>query len=280
MNCKIVDVATTSELNPANITFPDNVQFTYTDVIDLVIDGITVNINDLVLVKNQSDETLNGVYEIISKQTIGSNIIYVFKRPNNCLYMQIGDYVFITSGTTNENSTFILSISDEILTIGESNLSFLPITPVGGGGGGGNFSCVVIPVLGIVSTGSLRYFTFGTPVDLVGSKASTITINPAAFGQTIESTDDIFRVDVQLCLQYSSQPGGNPRRTFLNITVNGVTVNACAQGVPSSTNNWRSTRLLSWFGINSGQTIAPVLNTNAVGPTTLNSGNIFLIFQS
>lgn len=134
MTCKLVDVATTTELDPGKITYPNieirNIQFTYTDTVDLTIDSIIVNVGDLVLLKNQSDATVNGIYEIISKQTVGADIIYVFRRPNDCLFMKIGDYVFTQLGTLNRCVAFILSITDEVLTIGVSDLTFNPVKPI------------------------------------------------------------------------------------------------------------------------------------------------------
>ena len=52
-NCKLVNIATTTKLDPNKITFPNveimNIQFRYIDIVDLVIDGVNIAVGNLVI---------------------------------------------------------------------------------------------------------------------------------------------------------------------------------------------------------------------------------------
>lgn len=213
----------------------------------------------------------NGVNPVVAKKSEFSETVNPTVNDDESLGYDIG-------------SRWINTVLDKEFVCLDNTLSaavWIETTQSGGGGGGGSLSCVAVPVIGLVPSGSLRYCQFASPVDLVGSKASTVTVSSGTpLGDQIVSTDAIFRVDVQLGLQYSSQPGGNPRRTFVNIDVNGSTVNSNAAGVPASTNNWRSERTLSWFGLSGSDVLQIIVNTNTIGTTTLNNGIIFLTFQT
>lgn len=129
------DVATTLEL--INISFPDPeisyLKFIYTNTIPLVIDGKVITINDRVLLKNQTNNINNGVYECVSINIIGPNIEYLFCRTNDSLYLNDCSYVFINQGIMNKDIPFVYTYNTGILTIGVSGLTFTGVKSTNGG---------------------------------------------------------------------------------------------------------------------------------------------------
>ncbi len=82
------------------------------------IDGVAVVNDNRVLVKNQTDATENGIYVVEDASSWNrSSDADEDSEVNN------GMCVFITSGTINVNTTFILSTADDI-TLGTTELTF------------------------------------------------------------------------------------------------------------------------------------------------------------
>lgn len=73
----------------------------------LVIDGVTVALNDRVLVKNQTTQTQNGVYYVSTEGTTGvSAVLTRATDEDNHIAGQIvaGDFVFVDQGTAQANT--------------------------------------------------------------------------------------------------------------------------------------------------------------------------------
>lgn len=100
------------------------------------IDGVTLEVNDRVLVKNQSDPTQNGIYIIESLGT-GTNGTWV--RADDCNlsdnYLP-GSQVFVLSGTTNEHKTFYATTLGTY-DIGTTEITWEEVVVSGDGGGTG-----------------------------------------------------------------------------------------------------------------------------------------------
>lgn len=130
-----VNVATTTEL--LNITFPDPnisyLKFAYINTTSLIIDGKLIVLNDTVLLKDQTNKVNNGIYECVSINIIGPNIVYLFCRTTESLFLKPCDYVFIKEGSMNKDIPFVFTISDDILTIGVSEQNFIGIKSTNGG---------------------------------------------------------------------------------------------------------------------------------------------------
>jgi hypothetical protein len=131
------NVATTTEL--LNITFPypdlSYFKFVYKDTTSLVIDGKIIVLNDTILLKDQTNKVNNGVYECISINIIGPDIVYLFCRTNDSLFLNKCDYVFIEEGIINKDIPFVFTTDDDILTIGVSELNFIGVKSTNSGGG-------------------------------------------------------------------------------------------------------------------------------------------------
>lgn len=106
----------------------------------LAIDGVTLALNDRVLVKNQASALQNGIYTATNLGSGATN--WVMTRATD--YDQVaeinpGDLVLITAGTTNTNSSWVETAT--VATIGVDSINFsqfsaaLPISVANGGTG-------------------------------------------------------------------------------------------------------------------------------------------------
>jgi hypothetical protein len=89
----------------------------------LTVDGVVASLNDVVLVKNQASAFQNGVYTLT---TAGSgSAAWVLTRAtyfNVAAQMKAGSYTFITGGTVNLNTAWVLQTA--VVTVGTDSLTF------------------------------------------------------------------------------------------------------------------------------------------------------------
>ena len=90
----------------------------------LSIDGYTPSVGQRVLVKNEAAPANNGIYTVT---TVGSGAaFYVLTRTtdyNQTSEIQAGDSVFVTSGTANNDSSWVMTINGAI-TVGTTAISW------------------------------------------------------------------------------------------------------------------------------------------------------------
>jgi hypothetical protein len=107
------------------------------------IDGITLALNDRILIKNQSTQTQNGIYVV---QASGAPVRAVdFDTPEDNV---AGSYVFVQEGTVNADSGWVC-INDNPVDIGEDPIQFTQFS------GAGNI-------------------TEGTNIDITGNQVSVV----------------------------------------------------------------------------------------------------------
>jgi hypothetical protein len=107
----IVEAATT-----ANVTLSSDLQNGDT------IDGVTLATGDQVLVKNQSTDSQNGIYTVVSSGTASRSTEY------DAIAEISGHIVVVNQGTTNDN-TLWLCTTNSSATLGSDSISFTKITP-------------------------------------------------------------------------------------------------------------------------------------------------------
>ena len=100
----------------ANITISSDLQNGDT------IDGVTLATGDEVLVKNQSTDSQNGIYTVVSSGTASRSTEY------DAIAEISGQMVVINQGTTNDN-TLWLCTTNSSATLGSDSISFTKITP-------------------------------------------------------------------------------------------------------------------------------------------------------
>jgi hypothetical protein len=85
----------------------------------LVIDGVTLSVSDRVLVKNQTAQAQNGIYTVTDTGSGSTN--WVLTRAadfNSSAEIQGGDFVFVTGGTTYDNTGWVQTTTG--VTVGTS----------------------------------------------------------------------------------------------------------------------------------------------------------------
>jgi len=94
------------------------------------IDGVTLGVNDRLLVKDQSNAVQNGLYSVTSVGSGGTP--YILTRTTDAdvanTEMKYGLYTSVTSGTVNGGKNYFMNTTGSI-TMGTSLLSFAEFTP-------------------------------------------------------------------------------------------------------------------------------------------------------
>ena len=120
-------VATTANLSSVYANGTLGVGATLTDSTAgtvLVIDGVTVALNDRVLVKNQTTAAQNGVYTVTTLGVAGT-VKWVLTRATDfdqAAEMITGSYTNITAGTANANTAWYLT--GDVTTVGTTSVNF------------------------------------------------------------------------------------------------------------------------------------------------------------
>lgn len=90
----------------------------------LTVDSVAVSLNDVVLVKNQASTFQNGIYTLT--QTGSGSLPWILTRAtyfDQAAEMKVGSYTFITTGTVNANSAFVLQTA--VTTVGTDAVTFV-----------------------------------------------------------------------------------------------------------------------------------------------------------
>lgn len=210
--------------------------------------------------------------EVINRNSCLSGIAMVLALINLLLFVV---YVILGPIFISNNASDIDSIESTISQIQKN------ISNGGGGGGSQHFAAAVyIPMTGLGSSGGFLYAELGPPEDLVGTRSSNVTVQSSSpAGDEVLVSSDVFAVIAEFNTQYSTQSaGGSSRRTFHILQFDGIGVVGSASGIPRPSNNWRISSSIDGFGLDAGSIARALLTSNAVGPVTLNSGSITLIF--
>ena len=89
------------------------------------LDGLTLATNDKVLVKNQTNQTQNGIYVVVASGTSS-------RDPDFDTVNELAGQMIIVKEGSNNADTFHLCTTDSG-TIGSANITFTQVTPSGGG---------------------------------------------------------------------------------------------------------------------------------------------------
>jgi len=95
----------------------------------LVIDGITLNASDRVLVYNQTDQTQNGVYVVTDTGSVSTNWVLTRSSDtntsgdNDATALDQGSYFYVQEGTAGAGESYVCNVSGPI-TFGTTNITF------------------------------------------------------------------------------------------------------------------------------------------------------------
>ena len=146
----------------------------------LVIDGVTLNTNDRVLIYNQTDATENGVYTVTDTGSVSTN--WVLTRatdadsysPSTADGLDEGSYFYVTEGNTGAGESYICNTVGPI-TYGTTNISF------------------------VLFSSTLNYVA-GTNIDITGTTIALTGQVAIANGGTGASTDSGARTNLGLAI--------------------------------------------------------------------------------
>ncbi len=105
--------------------------FTYTATGTDAIDGVTLALNDRVLVKNQTTDFQNGIYKVTTAGAIGvAGVLTRSTDANASIEFKTGDSIFITSGTANSTTTWAYTGANSP-TLGTDSITYAQVAGQG-----------------------------------------------------------------------------------------------------------------------------------------------------
>jgi hypothetical protein len=133
------------------------------------LDGVSLSINDRVLLKNQSTTSENGIYVVINGDLARA------ADYNTAAEIDPGDFVFVSGGTVNDNTGWVQTAT--VTTLGTDPIVFTQFSGAG----------TYLAGTGLTLTGNTFSINTGTTVDI--STAQTLTSKTLALGSnTISGT--------------------------------------------------------------------------------------------
>jgi hypothetical protein len=181
----------------------------------LVIDGITVNVADRVLVYEQTTQTQNGVYVVTDVGSVSSNWIltrasdadtYVIDSPDG---LSEGSTFFVQQGTTGAGETYTCNTQGTIV-FGTTNITFAQVS-------------------------SAQIYSAGTGLTLTGTQFSitNTAVTPAAYGSasktltaTVNAQGQLTALaDTNIAIQMSQVTSGT-----LGVTQGGTGISSYSVG--------------------------------------------------
>jgi hypothetical protein len=115
----------------------------------MTLDGVTLLEGDRVLVKDQTDETLNGIYNA----SAGDWVRTLDANGNRDLVF--GSAVIVNEGTANTRAVWALTCTDNPIVIDQSLLTWQPI----------GFATITIGALPLsAKTSAIEFIIFGSPI--------------------------------------------------------------------------------------------------------------------
>ena len=98
----------------------------------LVLDGVTLSVNDRVLVYTQADQTQNGVYTVTNVGSVSTNWVMTRSTdtntyaPSSPTALGAGDAFFVSQGSTGAGELYVCNTTGTI-TFGTTNITFVQV---------------------------------------------------------------------------------------------------------------------------------------------------------
>ena len=214
----------------------------------LSVDGVTVSVNDRILVKDQSSAVQNGIYKVTA--TGGASAVFVLTRSpdaDTASELTGGTFFFVEAGTANADNGYVAT-HNGTPTFGSTNITFAQFSGAGQISAGdaltktGNQIDVAVDDSSIeVSSDALRVKALGITNDMLAGSIATAKLagsitNAKLSNSTITFSDDastISNIDLGGTLKITGGEGMDATISGTTLTIAGELATTSNKGVAS-----------------------------------------------
>jgi len=214
----------------------------------LSVDGVTVSVNDRILVKDQSSAVQNGIYKVTA--TGGASAAFVLTRSpdaDTASELTGGTFFFVEAGTANADNGYVAT-HNGTPTFGSTNITFAQFSGAGQISAGdaltktGNQIDVAVDDSSIeVSSDALRVKALGITNDMLAGSIATAKLagsitNAKLSNSTITFSDDastISNIDLGGTLKITGGEGMDATISGTTLTIAGELATTSNKGVAS-----------------------------------------------
>jgi len=196
--------------------------------------------NTRVLVKNQANAALNGIYVWSNATVLTRSTDADTYGPNSTTDLSINDYFFVQSGNVNAGSAWIVDAPSGTITFGTSNISFAQFSSSQTYSAGNGISLVGTVITAKVDNNTTAFDVSGNIIVKAGANLTTPNIG-AATGTSLSVTGNLTGAGANISGNVS---GGNLLTAGLVSSTGNITSaanvsggNVLTGGIVSSTGN-------------------------------------------
>lgn len=183
----------------------------------LIIDGVTVSVNDRVLIYQQTNQTQNGIYVVSNVGSGSTNWVLTRSSDadtyviNSAAGLSEGSTVFVQQGTTGAGETYTCNTSG-VIVFGTTNISFAQISS----------AQIYSAGTGLTLSGTQFSITnTGVTAASYGTASSTPTLAINAQGQVTSASNTAIAINAN---QITSGAVTNAQLQNSAVTINGASV--------------------------------------------------------
>lgn len=229
-----------------------------------VVDGITLLVNDRVLVWNQTDAKENGLYYV---SVLGSGANGTWVRTTDAdtgAELVTGSYTFVTQGTVSGNSSYVMTTAGTIV-IGTSNIVWTLYTQVTNILAANIIGQLISSQIADAAISTAKFASGITPVEVLG----TLPTSSNFAGRTVFLTSDakLYRYDGAAFISTTAAGDVTGQITTTQITDSSVTTAKVAAGAITATQIAADT-------ITAGQIAAGAVNTSELAANAVTAAKI------
>jgi hypothetical protein len=239
-----------------------------------VVDGITLLVNDRVLVWNQTDAKENGLYYV---SVLGSGANGTWVRTTDAdtgAELVTGSYTFVTQGTVSGNSSYVMTTAGTIV-IGTSNIVWTLYTQVTNILAANIIGQLISSQIADAAISTAKFASGITPVEVLG----TLPVSSNFAGRTVFLTSDakLYRYDGASFISTTAAADVTGQITTTQITDSSVTTAKVAANAITAAKIAAGTITANEIAadtITAGQIAAGAINTSELAASAVTAAKI------